>query len=285
MQRLKIVHNTTYQFSQPVQLGLHYLLLRPRESHELKIERSKLDISPDASLLWRRDVQENCVAVASFEGESDQLVIESEVIIQQYNENPLDFIVADYAVDYPFNYVLEDQMVLSPYLLFPDNKNRIVVTEWIAKQWQPSEPIQTYVLLERLCSHIHESLEYKLREEPGVQTPVETLSMGTGSCRDFATLLMEAARCLGLAARFISGYLYVPGAPDFSCATHAWTEVYLPGAGWVGFDPTIGKLAGPDHIAVAVAKSPESIPPIAGAFTGAATSTLTVGVTVDKLDD
>ena len=121
--------------------------------------------------------------------------------------------------------------------------------------WKPDERIQTYTLLQRLGTHINQTLSYRLREEPGVQTVAQTLDFGTGSCRDFALLFMEAARCLGLASRFVSGYLHTPPSAANYGSTHAWAEVYLPGAGWKGFDPTVGAIAGTDHIAVAVART------------------------------
>ena len=209
-------------------------------------------------------------------------MIESEVIIQQYNEAPLDFMVADYAIDYPFVYRQEDKVLLLPYMALPGSEATNVVNKWIATFWQPSEQIQTYTLLQRLASNIYQTLLYQVREEPGVQTALQTLSCGTGSCRDFAFLFMVAARCLGLASRFVSGYLHAPLMSDKIGATHAWAEVYLPGAGWKGFDPTIGEIAGTDHIAVAVARLPESVPPIAGSFVGASSSSLNVGVWVSK---
>jgi transglutaminase-like putative cysteine protease len=113
-------------------------------------------------------------------------------------------------------------------------------TEWLGSVWQLGERLQTYALLQRLSDHIHETLSYQIREEPGVQTPAETLSCGTGSCRDFACLFIEAVRCLGLASLFVSGYLHAPPSTANFGATHAWAEVYLPGAGWKGFDPTVG---------------------------------------------
>jgi transglutaminase-like putative cysteine protease len=126
-------------------------------------------------------------------------------------------------------------------------------------------------------------MTYQVREEPGVQTPDETLARGTGSCRDFANLFMQAARVLGLAARFVSGYLNSPFADGRGGATHAWAEVYLPGAGWKGFDPTSGEIAGSRHIAVAVARLPEVVSPVSGAFVGPVGSDLTVGVWVSDL--
>ncbi len=282
MQRYKIIHRTYYNYSVEVTLGAHTLLLRPREDHELRIESFSLKTTPLSTLLWHRDVEGNSVAIANFDVPTAQLVIESEVVIQQYNEAPLDFMVADYAMVYPFAYQPDDKVLLSPYMALPEYETINVVNTWIATFWQSSEQIQTYTLLQRIAAHIYKTLSYQVREEPGVQTARHTLSCGTGSCRDFALLFMEAARCLGLAARFVSGYLHAPLMSHVIGTTHAWAEVYLPGAGWKGFDPTIGKIAGPDHIAVAVARLPESVPPVAGAFLGASGSILDVGVWVSK---
>ena len=283
MQRYKILHRTYYNFTAPVRLEPHVLRLRPRENHELRIESSTLDITPPATLRWHRDVEDNSVAIATFDTPAEQLLIESAVIIQHYNEAPLDFLVADYAMNYPFTYTPDDGTVLSPYMKAAANETNDALTDWIATLWQPDEPIQTYALLQRLCVHIEQKLSYQVREEPGVQTAIDTLSRGTGSCRDFATLFMEAARRLGLAARFVSGYLNAPpSAVDFG-ATHAWAEVYLPGAGWKGFDPTIGAIVGTDHIAVAVARLPEAVPPIAGSFVGPPGASMNVGVWVTEL--
>ena len=280
MQRYKILHRTYYNFSGAVSLGPHHLRLRPREDYDLHIESSTLTITPQATLLWHRDVEGNSVATATFDIPANQLVIESEVIIQQFNEAPLDFLVADYAIAYPFVYQPNDRIMLLPYMAFPDEYTKTQLTEWIARFWRPEEPIQTYTLLQRLGTHIHQSFLYRIREEPGVQTAGQTLQYGTGSCRDFALLFMEAARCLGLASRFVSGYLHAPPSSANYGSTHAWAEVYLPGAGWKGFDPTVGVIAGPDHIAVAVARLPESVPPVAGSFVGLPGSSLHVGVWV-----
>ncbi|MCP8686001.1 transglutaminase family protein [Marinobacterium sedimentorum] len=283
MQRYKIVHHTYYNFSNEVSLGEHTLLLRPREDHELRIQAFSLDISPAATLLWHRDVEDNSVALANFTQPCRQLVVKSEVIIQQYNEAPLDFLVSDYALSYPFSYQPNDEPMLAPYHTLPDAHTSAILHAWIGNFWQAGEKIQTYSLLQRIAEHIYQTLSYRVREEPGVQSARQTLEYGTGSCRDFAVLFMEAARYLGLAARFVSGYLHAILAPDSNGATHAWAEVYLPGAGWKGFDPTIGKIAGTDHIAVAVARLPHAVPPIAGSYRGSASSTLDVGVWVTKV--
>jgi transglutaminase-like putative cysteine protease len=284
MRRFKILHRTYYNFSGTVGLEPHTLRLRPREGHELHIESTKLEITPPAMLRWYRDVEDNSVAIATFDTPAQQLVIESEVVIQQYNEAPLDFLVAEYAIDYPFAYRPEDRVVLAPYLNGGERADSAPLVNWLASVWRTGEPIQTYALLQRLCVHIHRSLSYQAREEPGVQTPADTLSRGTGSCRDFANLFMEATRHLGLAARFVSGYLYAEPSAENYGSTHAWAEVFLPGAGWKGFDPTIGKIVGTDNIAVAVARLPESVPPIAGSFVGPPGARMDVGVWVTKLD-
>ena len=282
MQRYKIIHRTYYNFSSTVTLGPHFLRLRPREDYELRIESFLINITPNATLLWHRDAEGNSVATASFAQKTQQLIFESEVIIQQYNEAPLNFMVADYAVHYPFNYTQDDQVLLNPYMQLPDQDTQQQIKRWAQQLWHADDNIQTYTALQRIASHIYNNFTYKLREEPGVQSAKETLSRNTGSCRDFAQLFMDAAKCMGLAARFVTGYLHAPGL-DAAGATHAWAEVYLPGAGWKGFDPTIGQMAGTDHIPVAVARLSKSVPPIAGSFIGEPESTLDVGVWVSKL--
>ncbi|NEV64100.1 transglutaminase family protein [Thiorhodococcus minor] len=282
MQRYRILHRTYYSFSGPVQLGPHVLRLRPREDHELRIESSTLKIQPAATLRWHRDVEDNSVAIATFDTPARQLAIESDLVIQQYNEAPLDFLVDSEAVDYPFAYTPEDERVLSPYMGLSRDAG-MELGAWVETLWRPGEPIQTYALLQRLCVSIHECVAYRMREEPGVQSAEQTLALRTGSCRDYAALFIEAARYLSLAARFVSGYLQAePSAFNYG-ATHAWAEVYLPGAGWKGFDPSIGKMSGAEHIPVAVARLPESVPPVAGDFLGPPGAALNVGVWVSPL--
>jgi transglutaminase-like putative cysteine protease len=138
----------------------------------------------------------------------------------------------------------------------------------LARFWPPTDRLQTFALLEKLCQGIAAELRHRVREEPGVQLPSRTLALGGGSCRDLATLFMALARTLGLAARFAGGYLVTPSGDKGSGATHAWAEVYLPGAGWKGLDPTLGRLTGSDHIPVAVARRPEAVLPVAGSFVG-----------------
>jgi transglutaminase-like putative cysteine protease len=283
MQRYRILHRTYYNFSGEVQLGPHVLRLRPREDHEVRIESATLAITPTATLRWQRDVEDNSVAIATFEAPASQLAIESEVIIQHFNAAPLDFLVDAQAVDYPFAYSPDDQPVLFPYMDGSRRSSRDPLLAWVETLWRPGERIQTYALLQRLCVSIHERVSYQVREEPGVQDAAATLASGTGSCRDMAALFIDATRCLGLAARFVSGYLQAePSALNYG-STHAWAEVYLPGAGWKGFDPSIGEIVGAQHIPVAVARLPESVPPVAGTYLGPPGTRLSVGVWVSGL--
>jgi transglutaminase-like putative cysteine protease len=285
MRRYKILHRTYYNFSSPVLLNPQTLRIRPLESHELRIESSLLDITPTpVNLRWHRDVEDNSVAIATFNTHTQQLLIESVIIIQQYNIQPLDFIVADYAVDYPFLYQPDDVPVLLPYLSGPQYSPGQQLNEWISTLYQPDTPIQTYSLLQHVNLSIYQKLKYQIREEPGVQSPEETLAHGTGSCRDSALLFIAAVRQLGFAARFVSGYLHASPSDENYGATHAWAEVFLPGAGWKGFDPTIGEVVGTNHTPVAVARLPELVPPIAGSFSGSATTNLEVGVWVTEMD-
>ena len=283
MQRYKIIHRTYYNYSAIVTLGAHHLLLRPRESYELRIESFSLKSTPKAKIFWHRDVEDNSVAIATFDTPTQQLLIESEVIIQHYNESPLDFIVSDYAINYPFKYLANDNFILSSYMVLPNEETRTLLNSWIYNIYKYNEIIQTYTLLQKLTTYIFKNFTYKVREEAGVQTAKQTLSYASGSCRDFAFLFMEAVKCLGLATRFVSGYLYAPLMSHMVGSTHAWAEVYIPGGGWIGFDPTTGNIVGTDHIAVAVSRLPDNVPPIAGSFVGISDSALSVGVWVTQL--
>jgi transglutaminase-like putative cysteine protease len=268
MQRLRITHLTEYRYSSPVTLGPHQLLLRPREGHDVHIESSKLEISPLPQIKWHRDMFDNSVAVASFLDPADRLSIESEVVIEHYEETPLDFLVADYAVNYPFLYSPEERVDLLPYEqpVYPNDQNAL--RDWVNGFGFGQGPVETYAVLDQMNRALASRLSYLKREDPGAQSPEQTLARRSGSCRDYAALFIEACRHLGLASRFVSGYLHTPATEAGNAATHAWAEVYLPGPGWKGFDPTIGEVTGSHHIAVAVARHPEAIPPVAGTFVG-----------------
>jgi transglutaminase-like putative cysteine protease len=285
MKHYRITHRTEYVYSGPVQLGPHALRLRPREGFDLRIESSTLTIQPHAFLRWHRDVEGNSVAIADFNTLSDHLLIESILLIQQYDQQPLDFLVEDYAVHYPFAYSVEDCVVLQPYLLGKTDQSDPALTQWLTTVWRRGEPIESYALLQRLTRAIHCLISYQRREEPGVQTPAQTLFKQTGSCRDLAFLFMDLARQLGFASRFVSGYSYTTTVSDDAGSTHAWAEVFLPGAGWKGFDPTRGEIVGENYIPVAVGRLPHFVPPVSGSLRGNAfLREMIVSVVVERLN-
>ncbi len=266
MRRLKITHLTEYRFNNPVTLQPHRLLLRPREGAEVHIESSSLRISPAHTVTWHRDALDNSAAVVHFLESAQTLSITSEVIIQHYAGLPLDFVVEDYAVNYPFEYVQQDRDDLLPFLMSVYPNDEAAIANWLNGLGLARPAMQTYALLDQLSRTIAGQFAYTIREEPGVQTPAQTLAWGRGSCRDFAALFVAACRHLGLASRFVSGYSHAPATEHWSATTHAWAEVYLPGPGWKGFDPTSGEVTGHRHIPVAVARHPEAVPPVAGSF-------------------
>jgi transglutaminase-like putative cysteine protease len=270
MQRLSIRHVTEYEFPAPVTLQPHRLLIRPRENHTLRIVSSALDIEPAHSIRWHRDPLDNSVAAVTFLAPSQRLRIASDIVVELYGDAPLDFLVEDFAVTYPFNYATAEMPDLAPFLPSAYPQDAPTVNQWLRGLGCRQGASETFVLLDRMNRDIAARLRYQVREAPGVQAPGVTLARGSGSCRDFAALFMEGCRQLGLASRFVSGYLDISASGTGDATTHAWAEVYLPGAGWKGFDPTGGVLAGNGHIPVAVARHPEAVPPVAGSFVGPA---------------
>ena len=283
MQRLRIKHRTEYLFPAQVTLNTHRLLLRPREGHDVRIESSKLEITPAYNIKWLRDVFDNSLAVVSFTERSNDLIITSEVVIQHYDEAPLDFLIEDYAVNYPFQYALSEQVDLASFQQQVFIDERQIINDWL--QQIGLSGMETFAMLVKLNQAINTQFQYRMREESGVQPPSQTLAQRSGSCRDYATLFIEACRCLGLASRFVSGYLHAPATEAGNATTHAWAEIYLPGTGWKGFDPTMGEVTGKRHIAVAVARDPEAVPPVSGSFMapGSTLPTMRVNVQVNLL--
>ena len=285
MNRYRVTHQTTYTYSGLVQLGSHALRLRPREGYDLRIESSILTIQPPAFLRWHRDVEGNSVAIADFNTVSDQLLVESVLLIEKYDQQPLDFLVEEYAVNYPFAYALEDCAILQPYRWDGMHPPDPSLVRWLSIVWRRGEPIESYTLLQRMNRAIYSLISYQRREESGVQTPAQTLIRQSGSCRDLAFLFMELAKQLGFACRFVSGYSYTTVSSQDAGSTHAWAEVFLPGAGWKGFDPTRGDIVGEDYIPVAVGRLPHFVPPISGSFRGnALLQAMTVSVVVERLN-
>jgi len=284
--KIRIQHRTTCNYSQPVWFGQHKIMVRPREGHDLHIESSVLEISPAHTIRWMRDVNGNSLAKIDFTQQASQLSFYSELVLRQYDVNPLDFILEEGAVTYPFVYDADSLPELTPFmpLLYP--RDAAVLRGWLGQFWKPGDRIQTITLLQNVNMHINRTFRYQRRDDPGVQTPAETLRKNSGSCRDFATLLLETCRCWGLAARFISGYMQCEATEAGGASTHAWTEIYLPGAGWKGFDPTSGIMTGAQHVTVAVSRNPENAAPIAGSFQGPSNAFqgIQVDVTVVQID-
>ncbi|NOG72172.1 transglutaminase family protein [Roseicella sp. DB1501] len=281
---LKVRHLTTYRYRQPVAFGEHRMMLRPREGHDQRLFETQLNITPaPAELRWLHDVFGNSVAIARFSGRWRELCFESVVRLDHHPLNALDFQIEDYARTYPFAYGMEEMPDLARSIErhYPDPER--VVDRWARRFLGRDGPAATLPLLEAMTHAIRRELTYIPRHERGIQDPVKTLKLGSGTCRDFAVLMMEAARSLGLAARFVSGYLYSPGRDGEGHVgggnTHAWVRVYLPGAGWVEFDPTNGIVGNRDLIRVAIARDPSQALPLHGTWFGFPADSL--GMTVE----
>jgi transglutaminase-like putative cysteine protease len=268
MKRLRITHLTEYRYNAPVTFGPHRAFVRPREGHDVHIQGSLLQITPKANIRWFRDMYGNSIAMLEFLEPGNLLRVFSELDVAHYDENPLDFIIDPEAVAYPFRYPMDEQPELIPYRLSAFPRDGAALKDWLLQFYKPGQLIGTFDLLSSLNTAIFQNFTYARREEAGIQSPAHTLRWGTGSCRDFATLMMEAARQWGFGARFVSGYLQTPQNANQHGATHAWTEIYIPGAGWRGFDPTNNVLAGSQHVSVAVNRDPEKAAPVSGSWNG-----------------
>jgi transglutaminase-like putative cysteine protease len=276
--RLTVQHTTLYRYRQPVHFGEHRLMFRPRDSHDLRLVDTALTISPRAEVRWMHDVFSNSIAIASFRNAASELRFDSRIRIEHFGLNDPGFPIAPFAQRYPFNYSDEELADLAPSMnsSHPDPEGRVAA--WARAFLEGQETVETRDLLVRMTRAIRDRVTYETRYDIGVQAPAETLSRGAGSCRDLAVLMMDAVRALGFAAHFVSGYLYDPaldgggGASEAALKgvghTHAWARIYLPGAGWVEFDPTNGLVGGANLIRVAVAREPDQASPLQGSFTG-----------------
>lgn len=272
MKFLTVRHATTYRYARPVTFGQHRLMLRPRDSHDLRLVEAELALSPPGTVRWMHDVFGNSVALVDFSAPAAELSIVSTLAIERYGMARLSFMLDPAAELYPFVYSAGDRADLGRLLErhYPDPQG--VVEEW-AKQFAPHRPAGTLNLLAAMNKAIRERFTYAARDDEGTQPPIETIKKNSGTCRDFALLFIEAARSLSFGARFVTGYLYDPAldggaAVQGAGATHAWAEVYLPGAGWIEYDPTNGVIAGENLIRVAVTRDASQAVPIAGSFSG-----------------
>jgi transglutaminase-like putative cysteine protease len=272
--RLLIHHRTTYRYRAPVSLGPHRLMLRPRESRDIRLISMSLAATPPGTFRWASDVFGNAVATAFFPEMTETLVIESRAEIEHSGEAWPVFDIAASATLYPFGYSPQERAALGPLMVpqFPDLNGRLAT--W-ARGFVHHYPTDTLSLLKDLNAGISAWIFYQSRDDEGTQAPLETLARGWGSCRDIAVLMIEAARSLGFGARIVSGYLYVPdSAGNFvtgssgSGSTHAWVEIYVPGAGWITFDPTNRAVGNFHLVPVATAPDIDQVIPVSGSFTG-----------------
>jgi transglutaminase-like putative cysteine protease len=276
MQTLTIRHVTTYRYRQPVVFGEHRMMLRPRDSSDQRVLEASLEISPEPkSLRFVHDAFGNHLGIARFSGRSNVLSFESTVSLEHSPPDVADLDLEDDASTFPFEYSADEMPDLARCIerhhLDPGNE----VSSWARRFLPPDGSIGTFELLTRLSQGINRGFRYRRREAKGIQQPGETLRIGHGSCRDFAMLMIEAARSLGFAARFASGYLAVPlDNPEEPMggsargSTHAWAQIYLPGTGWIDFDPTSGSVGKVGLVTVAVARDPYHAIPLHGTFTG-----------------
>ena len=284
---LNVRHLTTYRYKRPVEFGDHRLMLRPRDGHDQRLLSSELEIDPEPRRLrWLYDTFDNCVAIASFSGAWTSLRIENRFTVERIVDEQPGGEIDPRAQFFPFSYLAEELPDIARAMerLYSDPAGEL--DRWARQFVTPGATTPTSHLLMTMTYAIKEGFSYERREAAGVQTPVQTLDRRRGSCRDFAVLMMEAARALGVAARFVSGYVYVPRGDDEPVrlgggATHAWCQIYLPGAGWIEFDPTNGLVGGQDLIRVAVARDPAQAAPLTGAYFGDRRDELGMEVTVE----
>jgi transglutaminase-like putative cysteine protease len=290
MSILTVRHVTTYRYRVPVSLGEHRMMFRPRDSYDQRLIDSALLIVPQpVSIRWMHDVFGNAVARATFEGRTEELRFESAIRLALYPTSVPDFQTETAATSYPFVYEPDELADLAPSIAraYPDPDRE--VERWALQFLSPGVSTPTGTLLMTMTRAISESFSYLRRVERGTQDPVSTLRLRRGTCRDFALLMIEAARALGLAARFVSGYLYVPSRDGKEYlgggSTHAWCQVYLPGAGWVEFDPTNGIIGNRDLIRVAVSRDPGQAIPLSGSYDGHPDDELGMTVEVNVKSD
>jgi transglutaminase-like putative cysteine protease len=285
---LNVKHTTTYNYSKPVSFGDHRLMCRPRDSHDLRLLDTGLTLSPPAaSTRWVHDVFGNSIAIVSFgQASANQLMFKSTFRAEHYPVAEPQIVLEDYAQKLPFSYAVEEMPDLGRRAERHYADPEHAVDLW-ARAFLENTSLGTMELLQAMTHSIKDNFSYARREEEGTQSPTDTLKTKSGSCRDFALLMMEGVRSLGLAAEFVSGYLYdekligAQGGLVGGGETHAWCQVYLPGAGWVEFDPTNALVGGRNLIRVAVARDASQAVPIAGSFIGEPGSFIGLSVNVE----
>jgi len=287
MARISIVHTTEYTYRSPVGLTRHRMMLRPDDSHDLRLHSATLQVEPEpASIRWAHDVFNNSICFLEWPQDlrTERLSIVSALDLTHHPEGPpLPVYSLEPAAElFPFSYAASEVADVARLAerQQPDPNN--IVDQWARRFLGDGGKGRTLEVMEAITHAIKAEFRYGARHEAGTQTAAETLTLGSGTCRDFAVLMMEALRSFGLAARFVTGYLYPDGFGETvgGGSTHAWCSVYLPGAGWVEYDPTNGLVAGANLIRVGVTRSSEQAIPISGGFIGDASDPLAMHVDV-----
>ncbi|SDL75906.1 Transglutaminase-like enzyme, putative cysteine protease [Aliiruegeria lutimaris] len=280
---LDIVHTTTYRYRNEVSLGPQRMMLRPRETRELSLLAHALSISPMATVTWAHDVAGNAIATAVFDDKTDHLVIKSRASVELTAPAWPVFAIAASAARYPFSYAADEWTDLGaltvPQYCDPDGR----LARWV-EGFVMTRPTDTLSLLKDISDGVFTQISYQSRDTEGTQSPTQTLDRRWGSCRDFAVLLAEAARTLGIGSRIVSGYLSDPGDSFIGTAgagfTHAWVEMYLTGAGWIAFDPTNRSVGSQNLIPVAVGRDIHQVVPVSGSFSGGSDALVELSVQV-----
>jgi transglutaminase-like putative cysteine protease len=268
---LKIHHKTTYRYNNPVALGPHRLMLRPRENRDIRLISNHVTVTPEAMVTWAQDVFGNTVATATFQVMTDSLEIDSISELQLEAAPWPVFSTAASAIVYPFRYSDDEWTDLGALTRqqYPDPTGRL--RDW-ARAFVRGQSTDTLSLLKDLSAGVTTWIRYQSRDDEGTQSPTQSLDRGWGSCRDFAVLFADAVRSLGFGARIVSGYLYNPNGQSIGSSgagsTHAWAEVFIPGAGWITFDPTNRSVGGFNLIPVAVARDIQQVVSVSGNFVG-----------------
>jgi len=286
MPTLFIRHITTYKYRRPVAFGDHWMRLRPLDSHDQRQVTAELMISPKPkSIRQRQDVFGNQVAVARFAGRARQLKFESTVQLEHFPTDIQELDIEEYARFCPFMYSAEEMPDLVRFIERQSDDPDCLVEQWTRTFLHDDQSTDTREFLINLTYEIKRIFRHIRRDEKGIQTPLETLKHKSGSCRDLAILMIEAVRSLGMAARFVSGYLHIPRDSNERHVgggnTHAWAQVYLPGPGWVDFDPSNGILGNRDLIRVSVVRDPRQAIPLHGTWIGVRSDYLGMSVEVD----
>jgi transglutaminase-like putative cysteine protease len=279
---LNIRHITTYHYKQPVAFGEHRMMLRPRDDDDQTIIETELEITPKPKRLdWTRDNLGNHVSTAHFGDRARELRFVSNIRLDHAPDGFRAIDIKNFARTFPFAYAPEDRLALEPFIypLFPHPE----IDRWSAMFFHEDGSADTHELLGNITRTMMRTFRHVSRHEKGIQAPVRTLTLGSGSCRDLAVLMIAVLRARGIAARFVSGYLHLPDDDDDCVAggnTHAWVQVYVPGPGWVDFDPSAGTVGNENHVRVAVARHPSEAIPLQGTWYGTAADHLAMKVAV-----